>query len=309
MNAALTLLMVVFTQVPGVGPVTGPRPGASVDVGSLVVETRGDCPSGPAVTAALLPVIGNVSVPVNAAPRVSDLGDRFETSAAGQTGLYVDSGRDCAERARVAAVFIALALNPPTFRSPPPLSPAPPKPVPHKWLQVGAAARFDGTGAGNAPPKTVLSWGGELGLAAGYGMWGGALGAGLVQSSAAYFSRYNVTIAVRQLRLPFSAALRLQGDLPRRLRVGAELGVALVVVRFAGDDLQMMGSTTRLDAGGRAAITVRLPVMARHFAPFVGAHAEYFPKPYKLDVDPVMTVGSSSRLWLGATAGILFEAP
>jgi len=305
-NAALALFMVVFTQVPGVGPATGPQSGASVDVGSLIVDTRGDCPSGPAVRAALLPVLGNVSVPANAAPRVSDLGDRFEASAAGQTGLYVDAGRDCVERARVAAVFIALAVNPPTFRSPPP-PPATPRPVRRRWLQVGAAARMDGAVAGNSPARTVLSWGGELSLAGGYGLVGGTVGAGIAESSSAYFGRDAVTIAVRALRFPFNAAVRLQGDLPGRFGWGTELGVALALVTFKSDDLQMMGSTLRLDAGLRAAFTVRLPVMAHHFAPFLGGHIEYFPKPYKLDVEPIGTVGASSRLWVGVTAGMLFE--
>ena len=260
------------------------------------------------MTAALLPVIGNVSVPASAAPRVSDLGDRFEASAAGQTALYVDAGRDCVERARVSAVFIALALNPPTFQSPTPRPPAPPRPARNRWMQLGGAARMDGTGAGNSPPRTVLAWGGELSMAAGYGMWGGALTAGFLDSSAAYFGRFNVIIAVREQRFPFSAALRFQKELPGRLRLGADLGAALTLARFTGDDLQMMGSTLRLEAGGRAAITVRLPVVVRRLAPFVGAHIEYFPKPYKLDVDPVGTVGSSSRVWLGATAGMVFES-
>jgi hypothetical protein len=139
-------------------------------------------------------------------------------------------------------------------------------------------------------------------------MWGGALTAGFLDSSAAYFGRFNVIIAVREQRFPFSAALRFQKELPGRLRLGADLGAALTLARFTGDDLQMMGSTLRLEAGGRAAITVRLPVVVRRLAPFVGAHIEYFPKPYKLDVDPVGTVGSSSRVWLGATAGMVFES-
>lgn len=272
-----------------------------------MVDAQGDCPSGPAVTAALLPVIGNVSVPANAAPRVSDLGDRFEAAAAGQSGLYLDAGRDCAERARVAAVFIALALNPPTFQSPAGRSPAAPKPVRHTWFQAAAAARLDGASAGNSPPATVLVWGAELGLAAGYGLFGGAVAVGALQSSVARFSRFNPTVAVREQRFPFAVALRFQGDLPRRLRLGAELGAALVVATFKAEDLQMTTSAVRLDVGLRGAIQLRLPVALGHFAPFVGLHAEYFPKPYKLDVDPIGTVGSSSQFWLGATAGALFE--
>jgi len=282
--------------------------GASVEAGSLVVEARGDCPSGPAVTAALLPVIGNVSVPANAAPRVADLGDRFEAAAAGQSGLYVDAARDCVERARVAAVFIALALNPPSFQSSPRPSPPPvPKPARRTWFQVGAAARLDGASAGNSPPATVLVWGAELSLAAGHGLFGGAMALGALESSVANFSRFNPTVAVREQRFPFSASLRFQDQLAARLRLAAELGAALVLVTFKAEDLQMTSSAVRLDVGLRAAVHLRLPVAVHRFAPVVGLHAEYFPKPYKLDVDPIGTVGSSSRFWLGATAGVEFE--
>jgi len=307
-NVALTSLMVVFAQVSGVGPGTGPRSGAAVDVGSLVVDAKGDCPSGAAVMAALLPVVGNISVPATAAPRVSDLGDRFEAAAAGQTGLYVDTARDCVERARVSAVFIALALNPPTFQSPPPRPPPPPKQARVRWLQLGAAARLDGASAGNSPPTTALAWGGELSLAAGAGLFGGALGAGVVQSSSASFGRDAVTVTVRELRFPVSAALRLRAELPGRLQLGADVGAALVLATFKGENLQGNSSTARLDLGVRAAVQVRLPVAVHRFAPFLGLHAEYFPKPYKLDVEPIGTVGSSSRFWLGATAGVQFEA-
>ena len=48
-------------------------------------------------------------------PRVTDLGDRFEVAVAGQGGLYTDINRDCVERARIAAVFIALVLTTPTI--------------------------------------------------------------------------------------------------------------------------------------------------------------------------------------------------
>jgi len=300
--------MVVFTEVPGVGPAAGPPTVASVNVGSLVVDARGDCPSGAAVTAALLPVIGNVSVPANSAPRVSDLGDRFEAAAAGQSGLYVDPARDCVERARVAAVFIALALNPPSFQSPPPRA-AVPKPVRRRWLQVGAAARMDGATTGNAPPDTALVWGGELSLAAGSGAFGGVVTAAALSSSVAQFSRFNPTVGVREQRFPFGVAFRFQGDGPARLRLGAELGAALVLATFKAEDLQMTSSAVRLDVGLRGALQLRLPVGGHGLAPFVGLHAEYFPKPYKLDVDPIGTVGSSSRLWLGATVGVLFETP
>ena len=256
--------------------------------------------------AALLPVVGNVTVPRNAAPRVSDLGYRVEAAAAGQIGLYIDAGRDCAERARVAAVFIALALNPPTFQSAPPRAPAVPGPVRHRWFQVGAAARIDAGNAGSSPPQTAAPWGGELTVAAGHGPIGGSLSAGVLRSFLARFNRFDASIAVREQRFPFSAAVRAQGDLPGRLRLAAELGAALVLARFRAEGLQGSSAVARLDVGLRGAVALRLPVSFGSVAPFVGLHAEYFPKPYQLDVDPVGTVGTSTGLWLGASAGLSF---
>src|SRR5215470_11477783 len=41
-------------------------------------------------------------------PEVNDLGDRFRVSAAGHVREYDDPTHDCAERARIAAVYVAL---------------------------------------------------------------------------------------------------------------------------------------------------------------------------------------------------------
>ena len=79
------------------------------------IETSGSCPSAEEVSATIAPLVASLPAQrlAEGAARVADLGDRFEVAAAGQKSQYVDAARDCAERARVAAVFIALALNPP----------------------------------------------------------------------------------------------------------------------------------------------------------------------------------------------------
>src|SRR5262245_13057849 len=92
----------------------------------LVVETAGQCPARDAVMAALRPVLGDEALRSTAgASRVSDLGDRFEVVALGQVRQYADPARDCAERARVAAVFITLTVKPPVFAMPAAPAPAP----------------------------------------------------------------------------------------------------------------------------------------------------------------------------------------
>ena len=95
----------------------------------FAVEASGLCPSSQAVTAALVPALRREPprVPGAGGPRVLDLGDRFEVAAFGQSRQYIDAARDCAERARVAAVFITLALNPPALPSSSASSPEAPR--------------------------------------------------------------------------------------------------------------------------------------------------------------------------------------
>src|SRR5207237_3879135 len=139
---------------------------------ALVRGAQGSCPSGEAVRAALLAALTEAPVPNGQPPRVTDLGDRFQVDAAGQTGAFVDVARDCTERARVAAVFIALALSPPAAPerpAPPPPPPPPPPPAPgppRRWFELAVEARLDGASFG-APAKTRLAWGGEVRAALG----------------------------------------------------------------------------------------------------------------------------------------------
>ena len=93
--------------------------------GPPLVNVLGECPASSRLSLALAPVLRIAATSAPAVlPRVTDLGDRFEVAVAGQVGLYTDANRDCDERARIAAVFIALVLTPPMI----PLSAAPEMP-------------------------------------------------------------------------------------------------------------------------------------------------------------------------------------
>src|SRR5437660_611079 len=107
---ALLLAVVGFT----LGPVAASTAATEAPGTGLVVEAAGQCPEREALLGALRPVLGEEALrSTSGVSRVSDLGDRFEVIALGQTRQYADPARDCAERARVAAVFITLAVNPP----------------------------------------------------------------------------------------------------------------------------------------------------------------------------------------------------
>jgi hypothetical protein len=297
--------------------VAGPPPESS-DGGSppapLTVDATGECPSGRAVAAALWPVVGgDARHLLPEAPRVTDLGDSFEITARGQTQRYVDAPRDCEERARMAAVFIALALNPPTFQSPAPAGPpagaiearpslrtAPPAPTATAgWLSLAIDARVDGGGA----PATEVAPGAEVRAGVGRRHFGVEAAAGILAPTEARFA----SVPVRQQRFPLSLAVTGRRDLSGALEAAVALGVALVPFTLRGSGLTAPEPAVRLDVGARLAIELRFPALSRRMTPFVDLHAEYFPRPYVIDVDPLGDIGTTGHLWVGASLGVGFE--
>lgn len=277
---------------------------------SFEVEADGACPAREAVRAALLPVVSTTPTVAQPAPRVSDLGPRFAVVAAGQTGVFVDERRDCVERARVAAVFIALALNPPVpparppvvVAAPPPPPPPPVVPARRRWFSAALLARFDGAEAGSGADVDG-TWGGEIRGALGRGALGLSVTAGMLAPTVSTFG----AVTVRQQRFPLSVALALQRDLPARFRLAADAGVALVPFTLEGQGLETVQPATRFDVGARLSVELRFPPLGRRLTPVWGLHAEYFPRTYALVVDPLGDVGTSSNLWLGTSLGLAFE--
>jgi hypothetical protein len=217
---------------------------------------------------------------------------------------YAEPGRDCDERARAAAVFIALALNPPL--APPGPAPTvrdapapPPPPASARWLDLAVAARADG-GPGQAVGPAI---GAEIHAAAGWRWLGVAATAGILAPSEGTYS----SITVRQQRFPLSLALTARRDVSQRLAIAGAAGAALVPLTVRATAIDGGPSSTRLDAGIRLAFELRFRATPR-LAPFVDLHAEFFPRAYELQVDPLGTIGSTGRFWLGVSAGVAFEA-
>jgi len=288
------------------------------------VQVVGACPTQAAVMAALSPVLAAESLrKVAELPRVIDLGDRYLVTAAGQSGLYADPARDCAERARASAVFIALALNPPALpaapAAPPPaaMAPAPPPPQPPErptldepaspsaraWRQVSAAGRVDVAFAEEDAARDATA-GPELGFAAGKGAWGVAVtGAALWPTTATY-----TTVSVRQQRFPFGVGVAFRSRVGPALELGGQAGLALALMRLQAHGIQANGPSTRLDLGARLVFEVAWP-RGDGWALFAALRGEIFPRVYVLDVDPLKQVGATHHYWWGASFGISFEAP
>jgi hypothetical protein len=85
-----------------------------------------------------------------------------------------------------------------------------------------------------------------------------------------------------------------------------ELGLLLV---FSGscEGLDTVEPATRLDIGGRAGLALSLMSLASSWAPFLALHVEYFPRPYEFEVGPLGRIGSTNRLWVGASVGLSWQ--
>jgi hypothetical protein len=285
------------------------------------IKVSGECPASGTLSLSLAPVLEKTRAGTAATahgppapPRVTDLGDSFEVAAAGQIAVYADTGRDCAERARIAAVFIALALTTPTaeLSAAPATPPSPPRVLaqndvpPARWAAVTLAARCDGASPGTSPSGIGVACGGELRGAIGRGGLGGFASAGLLAATASSFGTVPVRVDVQ--RFPFALGATAARELRGGWRVGADVGAAVALLRIRGEGIDTGGPALRFAAGAGIGTSLQLPVLWRGWAPVIALHAEYFPRAYQLDVDPLGTIGALGRLSVGATAGFCSRA-
>lgn len=334
MNASLLWMLALVAT-----PAEPPRDAAKT--APFALATTGECPGQAAVMAALVPLLKLDSVRTSdGATRVADLGDRFEVSAAGQVGVYTDAGRDCSERARVAAVFIALALNPPAFQTrparpaPPPApsdgederdrrdkgnkgkeseesvtpspaveTPARPSHPPVPWLRLAAGARLEAAPEAGGRPGTTAAYGLDVEGAGGLDSFGVAVGAGVRASTVTTFS----SVSVREQRFPFSVAVVGRHRLTPSVELAGQVGMSLVLLRLEDQSKGGFAPSTRLDVGARAGVALGLPALSPRISPFAGLSVEYFPRPYRYDVAPLGQIGRSAPLWVGLTLGLWFQ--
>ncbi len=283
-----------------------------------LIEGTSACPEPRAVWGALgaLVVIDAVEQRLRAmtgqarAVEVTDLGAAFRVRAGDRAREYEDPERDCGNRAKLAALFVALAADSaddPTTAQPPPPPPAPPPPVAAAvvvqpgpaplrshvlHLEVGADARV-GVGASTVAPGGLaqLAWGrGRLSIA------GGVRGSAPAQATIG-------GVALRQWRLGAQIAARVALVHDRAVMPFLELGAAAGVLSERAVDL----------ATSRAGLSAKLGLVAgggvsflrRNWgSPFVLVEAELDPVPPTVSALPVGDLGRTPRVWLGAAAGV-----
>jgi hypothetical protein len=249
---------------------------------------------------------------------VADQGDSYKVQVvvegATHTRVYRDVGRDCAHRARVAAVFVVLTLVPPELLMESPPAPPPPPPAPPPvvvaapprpsvqapaWRPALALAGVLDVAPAVLDAPSIVSPGAELRLALGKGRLAGELGFGV--QPGAEFSLAGVS--VRQRRIPMDASVAFRQPVRGAVELGAAAGVAGAVFEIEGVNPPVRGEGTRVELGARAAVEVRVATPSRRLAAFIGAHAIYFPRSYELAMTPAGVVGHTPSLWVGGQLG------
>jgi hypothetical protein len=283
-----------------------------------VSVTADGCPDPALLQQKLDPLLGaQTRVAVTSGPlersaeqhaAVHDLGERYTIELDGLQREFTDPTRDCVERARVAAVFIALNLKTPRAR--PTLAaaaPAPPEPPPEpppapdaERVQLGALL------AGQAAYATAIG-AGTAGAGAGLWLGRGALRldflAGiLAPTRIALTPRNGVHGSVDLLRLPLtlSASYLLR---TAAVAVGPTLGLDLDVLRLRGVDLFHPETALRVNPGLLVGVDARAQLSAG-LALALRLQLDGFPRAYALSVDKLGRLGQTPRLWLGASLGL-----
>jgi hypothetical protein len=284
----------------------------------VTVGSNSACPSAEDVVQELGPLLPRSRVLVGvAAPsaEVVDDGESVRVRVGDQERSFRDAGRACRERARTAAVFIGLVLDPPSLAEAPPEPAPPPPPSP--------AARPASFPSGTASPRLSTPLTLQLGpllqaapisdaaqtpLAGGFGAraawgrgWGVALGAAFLLPT-----RLALPAAdARLVWLPFDVALRSAHELGPVV-VSAELGPELALLFASGDRVKNPRTSARVEVGARAAGTLTWN-MSTHLGAFVTLFGVVRPKPYEFKLNPDVESGTTPPLWLGAALGLSFR--
>ncbi len=263
---------------------------------------------------------------------VRDLGEQYWVRVKGRSRTFNDAGRDCAKRAEVASVFVALTLAPPEIQGPESATAAPDEPPSTSASEAAAPSSAQPPAAVGAklnhasaapPPETttaaksnwwgrsalaaraalaprsdgsVAALGGELRFALGRGALGVSLGSSLTTATTLEPGE----VRVRQTRVPVDLSLRREwvgSNLRGSLEVGAVVGWLELKREGAPES-----SRARLwEFGLRGAAEL---CWDARLAPYGMIFTEVLPAPRAIAVEPRGVIGHTSPLWVGVSAGL-----
>ena len=285
----------------------------------LELSSNSSCPSAAEVIQELTPLLPHTQIepsggddrkPAAESASINDQGERVRVRVAGQERVFRDPERSCRERARTAAVFIGLVVDPPIL---PEVERAPPKPLPAPPPQRAQPKP--------SPPGTPLTL--ELGplleaapisdaqqvpLAGGFGgrlAWGRGLS---LVAGAAFLLPTRLALPQADARLvwlPFDLALRATQEV-ETLALAAELGPEFALLFVSGERVKNPRTSTRLELGARGAVSLTWS-MSTHLGAFMTLFGVWRPKPYEFRVNPGLESGTTPPLWVGASLGLSFR--
>jgi hypothetical protein len=251
------------------------------------------------------------------AASVQDLGDSYVVGIGDRVKTYSDTARDCAERARVAAAFLSLALvpNPPP---PPPNATSPPKSEGPKPPALAAPTaptprwgRIDARGTLlDAPSGGLIAPGFVLGVAGGLGRVGAEAGCGWNAGTSLRVSGEKGSIVIERFPCNLGALVRISPS-TAPFEINASVGALIGALRATGTGFASTYDSLRLEAGARVAVDATLHLARRpgDLAPVLGLEAAYDPVAYDLVVLPHGIVGQTPSFWAGVSAGVSWSIP
>ena len=248
----------------------------------------------------------------NASIQVEDIGTAFRISVLDKVREYREEPRDCAYRAKVAALFAALIIDPAALLNTalcerPPCEPAP-APAPPARVETIAAA--------TVPPRPLVRiefgpalvtglggearaahWGGVLRLALGRGSVAAVLGAAGLWPADTRIGG----LRLQQWRLPMDLGIR--ATVPSSwIDFYGELGLAFALLSERALDLATARSPVGMELGGRIGLGARRARRAG-LTPFLSLEADLFPESPSVSALPQGRAGQTPRVWIGACVG------
>ncbi len=291
------------------GSMTVPAVGQTLD--HLEIEAD-ECPSAALLRSQLEPVLSPSSgEPWGGPPlriQVRDLGLRYRIDVGGKSRSVQDTARDCLERARVSAVFVALNLD--GVASGPAR-----EPVRARW-RWGVQASLLGeaapsTSASTSTSTSASSAASAAGVGAGVLLHddSGGIGAGVAALSPSTVIR-STTVGdteaeVEIVRVPLSITLARWWSLGA-MALGPAAGFTAEWIFLRGKGFAEDHAGARLNPGATLGIEANWP-LSRQWSFFAATRMRAFPRRYRLVVEPVGAVGYTPRLWFGLELGVRAE--
>ncbi len=283
----------------------------------LALEARSSCPSRALIERELAPLLeahelAALGEPAPLTAQVDDFGGEYAVRVGAALRQISDPERHCLERARVAAVFIALNL-PEAAPERAPANAAEPREAPADRPPAVPPSREGGAVFGlrafafteAAPELEAAATGVGLGPTLDFGRFEILLSAGVaapIKAQAAEGTHASYELLRAPLAL-LAAYTLVQGT----FELGAEGGFALDWLRFRGESVPNAESGVRLNTGLRLDVPLRFRA-TRGFSAVLAPSATFFPRTYIVRVEPDTVLGETARWWLGAVLGLEFSA-